>query len=230
MLISSDRAFVPQHCLGLWDKTPTTWHKGKVSLRAERSNLYPQTEIASSLTAPRNDNLVSSAPLFIQSFVSRSLRTKPSTPGHHLHVHPKVTVVIPTFNRAHYLAEAIQSVLNQTVADYELIVVDDGSTDETSAVLAGFKDPRLCVFRQEHRGISAAMNAGLRAARGEYIARLDSDDVWFADLLEQETAVLDSHPDVGVVYARAQAMSANGTPREHYVGQGFRYATQTTCF
>jgi hypothetical protein len=59
--------------LGLWDKTPTTWHQVKVSLRAERSNLCPNTEIASSLTAPRNDNLGSSAPLFVQSFVSRSL-------------------------------------------------------------------------------------------------------------------------------------------------------------
>src|SRR5262245_59564990 len=136
---------------------------------------------------------------------------------------PKVTVIIPTFNRARYLAEAIGSVLGQTFADYELIVVDDGSTDETSAVLAGFGDSRLRVLRQENRGISAAMNIGLQAARGEYVARLDSDDVWFADLLERETAVLDSRPDVGVVYAKAQVMSENGAPREHYVGLPLRY-------
>jgi len=136
---------------------------------------------------------------------------------------PQVTVIIPTFNRARYLAEAIQSVLGQTFLDYELIVVDDGSTDGTSAVLAGFGDSRLRVLRQENRGISAAMNAGLRAARGKYIARLDSDDMWFPNLLACETMVLDSRPDVGVVYARAQAMSANGTPREHYLGLPLRY-------
>ena len=113
--------------------------------------------------------------------------------------------------------------LNQTFTDYELIVVDDGSTDDTPAVLAGFHDVRLHVLRQENRGISAAMNAGLRAARGKYIARLDSDDVWFSDLLQRETTILDSRPDVGVVYARAQAMSAHGMPREHYLGFPLRY-------
>jgi len=140
-----------------------------------------------------------------------------------MHPYPKVTVIIPTFNRARYLAEAIQSVLGQTFPDYELIVVDDGSTDGTATVLAGFGDPRLRVLRQENRGISAAMNAGLQAARGKYIARLDSDDVWFPDLLEREVSILDSHPDIGVVYSRAQAMSANGTPREHYLGLALRY-------
>jgi glycosyltransferase involved in cell wall biosynthesis len=136
---------------------------------------------------------------------------------------PKVTVLIPTFNRAHYLPEAIQSIFAQTFTDYELIVVDDGSTDDTVAILAGFRDPRLRVLRQENRGISAAMNAGLRAARGEYITRLDSDDVWLADLLACETAVLDAHPDVGVVYAKAQAMTKDGASREHHIGLPLRY-------
>jgi GT2 family glycosyltransferase len=146
---------------------------------------------------------------------------------HRIPARPQVTVIIPTFNRARYLAEAVQSVLDQTFSDYELIVVDDGSTDGTSAVLAGFEDPRLRVLSQENRGISAAMNAGLRAARGEYIARLDSDDVWFSDLLTRETSILDSHPDIGVVYSKAQAMSANGRSREHYLGLPLRYPYDT---
>jgi GT2 family glycosyltransferase len=141
--------------------------------------------------------------------------------------YPQVTVIIPTFNRARYLTEAVQSVLDQTFPDYELIIVDDGSTDGTSTVLAGFGDPRLRVLRQKNRGISAAMNVGLRAARGEYIARLDSDDAWLPDLLEREAAVLDSHPNIGVVYSRAQAMSANGIPREYYLGLPLRYPHDT---
>lgn len=136
---------------------------------------------------------------------------------------PKVTVIVPTFNRAAYLSEAIESIFAQTFTDYELLVVDDGSTDDTAIVLARFTDPRLRVFHQEHRGISAAMNTGLRVARGQYIARLDSDDVWLADLLAAEDAVLDARPDIGVVYAKAQAMAANGSLLEHYIGLPLRY-------
>lgn len=136
---------------------------------------------------------------------------------------PKVSVIIPTFNRARYLTEAVESVLGQTFSDLELIVVDDGSTDETPALLARVTDPRLRVLRQENRGISAAMNAGLRAARGHYVARLDSDDVWFADLLARSLDVLDASSDIDVVYSRARAMSADGTPREHYLGLPLRF-------
>lgn len=136
---------------------------------------------------------------------------------------PRVTVIIPTFNRARYLGQAIESVLRQSVEDLELLIVDDGSTDDTRALLDAVTDPRLRVLRQEHRGISAAMNAGLREAKGVYVARLDSDDVWFADLLARSVEVLDASPEIGVVYSRAQAMSADGTPREHYLGLPLRF-------
>lgn len=136
---------------------------------------------------------------------------------------PTVTVIIPTFNRARYLAQAIESVLGQSFADFQLLVVDDGSTDDTPALLRGFTDPRLRVLRENHRGISAAMNAGLREARGKYVARLDSDDVWCPGLLARGTAFLDASPDVDVVYARARAMAADGTPREHYLGLPLRF-------
>ncbi|MFN8641041.1 MAG: glycosyltransferase family A protein [Candidatus Binatia bacterium] len=91
---------------------------------------------------------------------------------------PAISVIMPTRDRAHYLREAIDSVLAQRRADLELLVVDDGSTDATPAVLAAVADPRLRCLRQGARGIGAAMNTGLRAARGGYVARLDSDDVW----------------------------------------------------
>lgn len=149
---------------------------------------------------------------------------------------PKVTVIIPTYNRAHYLGDAIQSVCEQTFNDFELIVVDDGSTDGTLDLLHSIHDLRLRVLQQEHRGISAAMNAGLRAAHGLYIARLDSDDVWFPDMLAGQVAVLDAHPEVGLVYAKGQAMDAAGTPLpmtigmpERYPGDSFRSMIRENC-
>ncbi|MCU0839480.1 MAG: glycosyltransferase, partial [Rhodospirillales bacterium] len=89
-----------------------------------------------------------------------------------------VAVVIPTYNRAHCVSEAIESVLAQTVPADEVIVVDDGSTDTTPEVLAGFGD-RIIVIRQPNRGVSAARNAGIARATSEWITFLDSDDVWY---------------------------------------------------
>ena len=104
---------------------------------------------------------------------------------------PKVTVVIPTYNRAHLIKDAVESVLNQTYQDFELIVIDDGSTDNTKEVLALYKD-KLTYIYQENQGRSAARNHGIKLAQGEYIAFLDSDDVWFPDKLERQVPVLES--------------------------------------
>jgi len=92
---------------------------------------------------------------------------------------PKVSVIIPTYNRAHLIGRAIQSVLNQTYQDFELIVVDDGSTDNTNEVIKEFsqKDKRILYIKHDkNKGGSAARNTGIKAARGEYIAFQDSDD------------------------------------------------------
>jgi glycosyltransferase involved in cell wall biosynthesis len=123
---------------------------------------------------------------------------------------PKVSVVMPTYNRAHLIAAAIQSILNQTFQDFELVIVDDGSTDGTEAVVRRFNDPRLRYIYQERRGIGAARNRGIRHAEGRYIAFLDSDDVWLPHLLELEVPILDDRPEVGVVYAQARAMDRDG--------------------
>ena len=88
-----------------------------------------------------------------------------------------VSVIIPTFNRGWILKEAIDSVLAQKYNDYELIVVDDGSSDDTSDLLANYTEQITCIY-QKNRGVSAARNAGIRAARGALIAFLDSDDSW----------------------------------------------------
>jgi glycosyltransferase involved in cell wall biosynthesis len=100
---------------------------------------------------------------------------------------PKVSVIIPTFNRAQLLGEAIESVLTQKVSDVELLVIDDGSTDDTAAGLEAYGD-RLTVLRQPNRGVSSARNLGIDNARADLIAFLDSDDIWLPGKLSRQLA------------------------------------------
>ena len=107
---------------------------------------------------------------------------------------PLVSVVIPTCNRAWCLAEAVDSVLAQDFRDFELIVVDDGSADDTPQLLERYGDA-IRVLRRENRGVSAARNAGIAAARGGLIAFLDSDDLWLPGKLSRQVAFFTSHPE-----------------------------------
>jgi glycosyltransferase involved in cell wall biosynthesis len=107
--------------------------------------------------------------------------------------HPRVSVILPCYNRAWAIEAAVESVLAQDFPDFELIVVDDGSTDDTLARLARF-GARLQVVRQNRRGVSTARNRGIRQARGELITFLDSDDLWRPAKLSRQTAFFDSHP------------------------------------
>lgn len=112
-----------------------------------------------------------------------------------------VSVVIPVFNRAHIVRDAIASVLSQTHQDFELLVVDDGSTDDTFRVVKGFSDSRIRCFRHgQNRGISAARNYGLREARGSLVSFLDSDDVWKPTKLQTDCEFLCRHPEAGGVF------------------------------
>ncbi|MBI5896658.1 MAG: glycosyltransferase family 2 protein [Desulfobacterales bacterium] len=106
---------------------------------------------------------------------------------------PLVSVVVPTFNRAGEVAQAIDSVLAQTYPHWELIVVDDGSQDDTPRGLAAY-GPRIRTIRQENRGVSAARNRGILAAGGQFIALLDSDDYWLPDKLAAQIACFQRHP------------------------------------
>jgi glycosyltransferase involved in cell wall biosynthesis len=113
---------------------------------------------------------------------------------------PRVSVFIPVHNREHYVAVAVNSILAQTFTDFELIVVDDGSTDRTPEVLSRYSDPRLRIARNpSNLGIPATRNHGLELARGEYIALLDSDDHAYPERLARQVAWLDSHPDIAQV-------------------------------
>ena len=112
---------------------------------------------------------------------------------------PRVSVIIPTYNRSRYLSEAIQSVLTQTYGDFEIVIVDDGSTDDTASVVQVIDDPRLRYIHQPNAGHSVARNRGLAAARGELIAFLDDDDRSLPEKLAQQVAFLRGHPTVDVV-------------------------------
>ena len=114
----------------------------------------------------------------------------------------QVSVIIPTHNRARFLREAISSVLNQTFQDFEILVVDDASDDNTREVVAGFEDIRIKYFRHDtNRGGSAARNTGIRNSMCSYIAFLDDDDEWFPEKLgKQMELLLASDPKVGAVY------------------------------
>lgn len=112
----------------------------------------------------------------------------------------RTSVIIPAYNYGRFVADAIASVQRQTVDDLEIIVIDDGSTDDTPQVLAAINDPRLRVFRTVNQGLSAARMEGLRQARGEYIAFLDADDRWRPEKLERQLAMMEADPQLGAVF------------------------------
>jgi glycosyltransferase involved in cell wall biosynthesis len=118
-----------------------------------------------------------------------------------------ISVIIPTYNYARYLGEAIDSALGQTYPALEVIVVDDGSTDETPAILAGYGDG-IRVLRQRNQGVAAARNRGIAAAHGEYLAFLDSDDIWKPRKLELQIARFESDPALGLVHCGTETIDS----------------------
>jgi len=123
---------------------------------------------------------------------------------------PQVSVIIPSYNHARYLPEAISSVLAQTFTDWEAIIVDDGSTDNTAEVVAQFTDPRIRYIHQENRGLSGARNTGIRAAQGDYLAFLDADDEWEPTFLQRCLDALASNGALAGVYTLARFMDETG--------------------
>jgi glycosyltransferase involved in cell wall biosynthesis len=113
-----------------------------------------------------------------------------------------VSVIMPTYQRAQLLTRALRSVFDQDFQDFEIVVIDDGSTDETAAVIAANSNPRLhCIRFESNRGIGAARHAGVVAARGEIVAFLDSDDVWKPGKLATVVGILERHPQVDLVFS-----------------------------
>jgi GT2 family glycosyltransferase len=125
---------------------------------------------------------------------------------------PLVSVIVPTFNRAYCLGRTLDSALAQTYRAVEVLVIDDGSTDETAELVRtrSAQDARLRYFYQDNRGVSAARNHGLRVAEGEFVAFLDSDDIWKPWKLELQVACLVLRPDVGMVWTDMEAVDPEG--------------------
>ena len=127
--------------------------------------------------------------------------------------HPTVSVIIPTYNRALTLGRAVQSVLDQTFSDFELLVIDDGSTDETPEAMASYEDPRIqYLYLPQNSGVAHARNYGIKQARAELIAFLDSDDEWLPTKLERQTAYFaeSEQGDLGLVFSAAEICNSAG--------------------
>ena len=127
---------------------------------------------------------------------------------------PRVTVIIPTYNRAHLIGKAIESVLKQTYSDFEIIVVDDGSTDKTASQVAEYGN-RICYLYQKHAGSSEARNLALQASVGEFVAFLDSDDLWVPEKLEKQIPLFDADKSTGLVYSFTKMTDEKGNALEH---------------
>jgi hypothetical protein len=126
---------------------------------------------------------------------------------------PRVTILMPVFNRERFVNEAIESVVRQDFADFELLVVDDGSTDRTPDILKAWsnREPRIVVIRSErNQGIPAALNLGLAHVRAGYVARLDSDDLMMPGRLAAQASILDSRPEVVLVSCAYEIINAEG--------------------
>lgn len=125
---------------------------------------------------------------------------------------PYLSVVIPAFNVAPFIVDAVKSALAQTMAELEVIVVDDGSTDCTSEKLSEIFDRRLRVIRKANGGLAAARNTGIRAASGVYVGFLDGDDLWAPIKAENQLALLERSPDLVLTYSHSEYIRQDGTP------------------
>jgi glycosyltransferase involved in cell wall biosynthesis len=122
----------------------------------------------------------------------------------------KVSVIIPVYGVEASIAEAIQSVLDQTYQDFELLIVDDESPDRSVEICRQFTDPRIKILHQKNRGLAGARNTGIRQAQGAYLAFLDGDDLWLPEKLAQHIEHLEQCPQVGVSFSRSAFIDGNG--------------------
>ncbi|AFZ58639.1 glycosyltransferase family 2 protein [Anabaena cylindrica FACHB-243] len=129
-------------------------------------------------------------------------------------INPMVTVIIPAYNAAQFLPAAITSVQQQTYSDWELLIINDGSTDDTVAVVRQYQETNHCIhlIHQRNQGVSTARNLGIEKSRGKIIAFLDADDQWLPDKLQQHLQHFQSHPRLGVSFSQVEILTPAGEP------------------
>lgn len=126
---------------------------------------------------------------------------------------PKASIIVPAFNVSETLPQTLKALLNQTFEDFEIIVVDDGSSDDTAQITRAFgADPRVKLILQRNRGLASARNTGIAEARGEYIGFCDADDLWEPDKLARHIAHLESAPEVGLSFSGSELIGDDGNP------------------
>lgn len=111
----------------------------------------------------------------------------------------KVSIIMAVYNGERFLSESIESILNQTFKNFEFIIINDGSTDNTAKILESYSDSRISVFTQENTGLTQSLNKAIKLSRGEYIARMDADDIALPRRLQKQVDFLDAHLDIGMV-------------------------------
>ena len=126
---------------------------------------------------------------------------------------PQVSILLPVYNGDEHLKQALNSVLVQIFDDWELIIINDGSTDRTLDIIASFRDKRIRVFHQENRGLVASLNRGIKEVVGEYIARMDADDFAMPDRLKKQMEFMENNPTVGVLGTAVKTVYSDGTER-----------------
>jgi glycosyltransferase involved in cell wall biosynthesis len=140
---------------------------------------------------------------------------------------PLISVIIPAYNAQKTIQDTIESVLNQTITDFELIVIDDGSQDSTFKTVSAISDPRLKLFSYSNAGVSASRNRGLAQANSEFISFLDADDLWTPDKLEAQLRALDANPQAAVAYSWTDYIDESGQflhPGNHPTATGDVYS------
>ncbi|ACK72959.1 glycosyl transferase family 2 [Gloeothece citriformis PCC 7424] len=139
---------------------------------------------------------------------------------------PKISVIVPTYNAESTILETVNSVLNQTFKDFELIIIDDGCTDKTLDLIGSIKDSRIKVFSAQNGGLPVARNRGIRNAVGDYISFIDADDLWTPNKLEKQLKTLEENPSSGVAYSWTTFIDKNSQilyPGDKYLFEGNVY-------
>ncbi|MFA7682335.1 MAG: glycosyltransferase [Candidatus Peribacteraceae bacterium] len=130
--------------------------------------------------------------------------------------HPKITVLLAVYNGERFLRQALDSISDQTFKDYECVIINDGSVDSTAEILLDYRDPRFIVVQNgENLGLTSSLNRGLALARGQYIARMDADDISLPDRLELQVRYLDVHPEVGAIGGAMEIIDGSGESLGH---------------